>query len=83
MGISDTVIQIVKQWASMGRDPLGTESLKVLWAASNPPGPFQPDAAQDLADQINKKFGTSLKAADFDPGSIKTVNNLIKAVTQG
>jgi hypothetical protein len=82
MGISDTVIQIVKQWASMDRDPLGNESLQMLWDADDPPGPFQPDGAQDLADQINQKFGKSLKAADFDPGSIKTVNDLIKAVTQ-
>jgi hypothetical protein len=82
MGISETVIQIVKRWASMNRDPLGSESLKVLWAASDPAGPFQPDGAQDLADRINKKFGTTLKATDFDPGSIKTVNDLIKAVNQ-
>jgi hypothetical protein len=83
MGISEMVIQIVKKWASMGRDPLGTEFLKVLWAASNPSGPFQPDGAQDLADQINQKFSKSIQAADFDPGSIKTVDDLIKAVTQG
>jgi hypothetical protein len=82
MGISADVIQIVKPWASMNRDPLGSEILQVLWAASNPSGPFQPDA-QDLVDQINEKFGTSIQASDINPpGSIKTVDDLIKAVTE-
>jgi hypothetical protein len=81
LGVRDTVVKIVKSWANMPANPRGTDVLQALWAASNPPGPF-PDAAQNLASQINDAFGTHLLGTDINPpGSIKTVDDLVSAVT--
>jgi hypothetical protein len=80
-GVRDRVVQIVKSWAKMQTNPVGTDVLQVLWAASHPSGPFS-DAAQDLATQINNAFGTHLLGSDINPpGSIKTVDDLVSAVT--
>src|ERR1700719_4712472 len=76
LGVRDTVVKIVKDWAGMSTNPHGPDFLQALWAANNPPGPF-PDAAQDLADKINSAFGTHLQGSDINPpGSIKTVDDL-------
>jgi hypothetical protein len=80
LGVQDTVFQIVKTWAGLPGNPRGTDILQVLWAAKNP-GPF-PDAAQDLATRMNNAFGTHLSGSDINPpGSIKSVNDLISAVS--
>jgi hypothetical protein len=81
IGVRDTVIRIVRDWASMGANPQGADILQQLWAANNPSGPF-PDAAQDLANKINVPFGTHLQGSDINPpGSIKSVDDLVSAVT--
>ena len=81
LGVRDTVVQIVRSWANMPTNPRGTDILQALWAAGNPAGPF-PDAAQDLASRINNAFGTHLLGSDINPpGSIKTVDDLVSAVT--
>ena len=80
MGVRDTVNQTVKTWAGMPADPLGTDVLHALWAASHS-GPWA-DAAQDLANRINHAFGTDLQGTDINPpGAIKTVDDLVTAVT--
>jgi hypothetical protein len=80
-GVQDRVVEIVKSWAKMQTNPQGTDPLQALWAASHPSGPFS-DAAQDLATQINNAFGTHLLGSDINPpGSIKTVNDLVDAVS--
>jgi hypothetical protein len=82
MGIDDRVVQIVRNWANMSSDPQSNDGLQALWAGSNPPGPFA-DAAQQLANLINDAFGTDIRATDLNPaGSIKTVNDLKRAITQ-
>lgn len=81
LGVQDTVVQIVKVWAGMQTNPHGVDILEVLWAASQPAGPFA-DAAQDLATRINKAFGTHLLGSNINPpGSIKSVDDLVSAVS--
>jgi hypothetical protein len=80
LGVRDTVVQIVRTWAGMPKNPQGSDLLQALWDTYSS-GPF-PDAAQDLVTHINNAFGTHLLAADINPpGSIKTVDDLVSAIT--
>jgi hypothetical protein len=82
MGIRDAVVGVVKEWANLQRTPGPDEALQALWAEGDPAGSL-PDAAQDLANRIDNAFGTDLQGSDINPpGSIKTVDDLVKAVTQ-
>src|SRR5712692_6885670 len=81
-GVRDAVVGIVMQWANLQTTPGAAEVLQALWAHGNPLRPWQ-DGAQELASRINDAFGTNLQGSDINPpGSIKTADDLVMAVTQ-
>jgi len=78
----------------MPRDPQGDEQLAVLWATFGRNIPFQPDgtatvaATSILIDDLKTEFqnppsrNINFTAKDIDPGDIKTVDNLVQAVSE-
>jgi hypothetical protein len=80
--IETIAVETVKQWANLQTTPGPNDVLQALWTEGNPFSPW-PEAAQDLASRTNSAFGADLQGSDINPpGSIKTVGDLVKAVTQ-
>ena len=65
--------------------PNDSDQLKVLWKKELP---FQPDAVQLLISDLKNEFkkpppiNLTLVNADFDPGRIKTVDDLVTAILE-
>jgi hypothetical protein len=88
MSSDDRVAKVVTHWARLAVPPLDTAALSVLWVASNAATPFQPNAVRRLIANLQSEFqhappiNVVLATTDFDPGNIKTVNDLKTAVAQ-
>lgn len=88
MSVHDRVVKVVSIWGHCSTAPNDDDQLQVIWAVSHKAVPFQPDAAQQLIIDLQTEFRTSpteridLIASDFDPGNIKTVDQLATAIGQ-